>query len=142
MKKSTFLFTIMVAFVVSSCNSLKNTTPLSSNETWELEYISGPRIAFDGLFPNKKPQITFNTATSEVSGTTSCNGFTTKYTLKENNISFSDNFPMTKMYCEGGGEQVFLQTLQQVNQFSKDTEGRLELKKQEITLMRFRKVSQ
>ncbi len=28
--------------------------------TWELNYISGKRIAFEGLYPDKKPQISLN----------------------------------------------------------------------------------
>src|SRR5690606_27494349 len=36
--------------------------------TWELDYISGPRIAFAGLYPNKKPILTFDMAEGRVSG--------------------------------------------------------------------------
>src|SRR5690554_7428111 len=38
------------------------------NGTWELDYISGPRIAFDGLFPNRKPEITFNLPEKKATG--------------------------------------------------------------------------
>lgn len=33
--------------------------------TWELDYISGPRIAFQGLYPNEKPSITFDLSTKK-----------------------------------------------------------------------------
>ncbi len=49
---------------------LKAVTPESSklNGAWELNHISGPRIAFDGLYPDKKPQITFNLPANELGG--------------------------------------------------------------------------
>jgi heat shock protein HslJ len=140
MKNVKPLFICILALVVSGCTSLKNTIPLSS-ETWELEYITGPRIAFEGLFPENKPQITFNTTKKEVSGTTGCNGFTTKYTLDEQTIKFDENFPMTMRYCEGGGEQVFLKMIKEVNHYFIDNEGKLFLNKGDIPMMRFKKIT-
>ena len=32
----------------------------SLDGTWELNYVAGPRIAFNGLYPNNKPTITFD----------------------------------------------------------------------------------
>ena len=54
---------------------------------WELEYLSGPRIAFQGLFPDKKPQITFNPTTQKVEGNSGCNGYSADYTLNGDNLS-------------------------------------------------------
>lgn len=140
MKNVTPLFICILALIMSSCTSLKNTIPLS-NETWELEYITGPRIAFEGLFPENKPQITFNTTKKEVSGTTGCNGFTTKYTLDGQTIKFDENFPMTMRYCEGGGEQVFLKMIKEVNHYFIDNEGKLFLNKGDIPMLRFKKIT-
>lgn len=139
MKKYTLLFACILTLLLSGCTSLKNTNTLS-NETWELEYITGPRIAFNGLFPENKPQMTFNTAKNEVSGTTGCNGFATKYTLDGQVIKFNENFPMTMRYCEGGGEQVFLKMMKEVNHYYIDNEGKLFLNKDDIPMMRFKKV--
>ncbi len=139
MKNITPLFVCILALVMSGCTSLKNTIPLSS-ETWELEYITGPKIAFDGLFPENKPQITFNTIKKEVSGTTGCNGFSTKYTLDGQTIKFDENFPTTLRYCEGGGEQVFLKMIKEVNHYFIDYEGKLFLNKGDIPMMRFKKI--
>ena len=139
MKKITLLFVSILALVLSGCTSLKNTIPLS-NETWELEYITGPRIAFEGLFPENKPQITFNIAKKEVSGTTGCNGFTTKYTLDGQTINFDENFPMTMRYCDGDGEQVFLKMIKEVNHYYIDYEGKLFLNKGDIPMLRFKKI--
>lgn len=140
MKNYTSLFICFLTLVLSGCTTLKSATVLSSNETWELEYITGPRIAFEGLFPEKKPQITFSTATKEVSGTTGCNGFTTKYTLEGQSIKFDQNFPMTMRYCEGGGEQVFLKMMKEVNHYYIDNEGKLFLNKGDVPMMRFKKI--
>lgn len=64
----------------------------SLNGTWDLNYISGIRIAFDGLYPEKKPTISFNLSSNELSGNTTCNGFTSKFTINGYNIKFSDSF--------------------------------------------------
>lgn len=140
MKKITFAFVSLLALAFNSCTTLKNTTTLS-NETWELEYITGPRIAFDGLFPENKPQITFNASKNEVNGTTGCNGFATKYTLEGQTIKFDENFPMTMRYCEGGGEQVFLKMIKEVNHYYIDAEGKLFLNKGDVPMMRFKKIT-
>ena len=140
MKNYTQLLVCILALVLNGCTTLKTTIPLSSNETWELEYITGPRIAFEGLFPENKPQITFNTAKNEVNGTTGCNGFGAKYTLEGQTIKFGENFPMTMRYCEGGGEQVFLKMMKEVNHYYIDNEGKLFLNKDDVPMMRFKKV--
>lgn len=139
MKNFTLLFACILALLLSGCTSLKNNITLS-NETWELEYITGPKIAFDGLFPENKPQITFNTAKNEVNGTTGCNGYATKYTLDGNTIKFDEHFPMTMRYCEGGGEQVFLRMIKEINHYYIDYDGKLFLNKGDIPMMRFKKI--
>ena len=55
--------------LADSCNRSASSANELYGTTWELEYISGPRIAFEGLFPEKKPQITFDQETQKVSGT-------------------------------------------------------------------------
>ena len=106
MKNIAVLFCSILVLIFSACSTMKNTKTNDNalNATWELEYISGPRIAFGGLYPNKKLQITFNTATNEVSGTSSCNGYSTKYTSNGKTISFGEPGPTTMMFCDGGGE--------------------------------------
>ena len=56
-----------------SCNSIKtsNATATSLEGTWELNYITGPRIAFGGLYPNKKPTIIFDLKENRISGNAS-----------------------------------------------------------------------
>lgn len=141
MKKKALLIISLVAIFVSSCSMLKNTKTTNnlSDATWELEYISGPRIAFEGLYPTKKPQFTFNTTTNVVSGTSSCNGYSAKYTSDGKTISFGEPGPTTMMFCEGGGEQTFLQMIKKVNNYSIDKDGKLNLNIGEVPMMRFKK---
>lgn len=86
--------------------------------TWELNYISGKRIAFEGLYPNKKPQLIFTDSKTEVSGNTSCNSFSSKLVLEDNKINIAEPIAMTMMACEGEGEKSFLDILKKVNKYS------------------------
>lgn len=140
MKKFTILFAILTTLILTGCTALKNTIPLS-NDTWELEYITGAKIAFDGLYPNSKPQLTFNTQKNEVSGTTSCNGFATKYTTNGNSIQFNENSPTTLRFCEGGGEPAFLKMMKEVNNYYIDIQGKLYLNRGDLPMMRFKKIN-
>lgn len=142
MKNNTLLFVFLLTLFISACSTVKKpkTMDALSNATWELEYISGPRIAFDGLYPDKKPQITFNATTTEVSGTTSCNGYMSKYTSDGKSISFGEPGPTTMMFCEGGGEQTFLQMMKKVNNYSIDKEGKLNLNIDGVPMMRLKKI--
>lgn len=87
------------------------------NGTWEVDYVSGTRIAFDGLYPGKRPVITFNLTDNKATGNSSCNNFNTTFTIDRSNITFND--PMsTKMACPGEGEAVFFKTLKTVTRYS------------------------
>ncbi|TDQ24009.1 META domain-containing protein [Tenacibaculum caenipelagi] len=139
MKKLTFLFATILLINVS-CTK-KDASEQLYGTTWELEYISGPRIAFDGLFPNKKPQLTFDKETMKVMGNDGCNGYSAEFTLgKENAISFGEAGPTTMMYC-GQGEQEFLKTIKKINKYSFDEERKLNLLLDDVSMMRFKKVT-
>jgi heat shock protein HslJ len=143
MKRSAVLFFSFLTLFISSCSIVKNTKTEASlsDATWELTYISGPKIAFEGLYPNKKPQIAFNTKTNHVTGTSSCNGYSTKYTSNGKTISFGEPGPTTMMFCEGGGEQAFLQMIKKVDNYSFDKDGKLNLNNGEVPIMRFKKIA-
>ena len=67
MKPLKILSIFLFAFVLSACAiTKKNTDSDLFGSTWQLNYISGPRIAFGGLYPDKKPQISFNNETNKV----------------------------------------------------------------------------
>lgn len=105
--------------------------------TWELDYITGPRIAFEGLYPNKKPTITFDTNTKKVSGNSSCNNYHGTFNTENNQISFGP-LATTKMACEGSGENVYFSTLDKITSFDVN-DNTLTLIMGDIAMMRFQK---
>ena len=144
MKKYTIAVVSVLTLLLTSCmasKDVKNTADIYDT-TWELEYISGPRIAFEGLYPNKKPQITFDQKETKVYGNNGCNGYSAPYTLNGKSLTFGEPGPATMMFCEGGGEQAFLQMMKKVNNYSIDKEGKLKLNIDEVPMMRFKKTNQ
>lgn len=109
------------------------------NGTWELNYISGPRIAFEGLYPDKKPQISFNLIANELGGNTSCNGFTSKMTIDGNKISIAEPFAKTMIFCEGDGESTFLNMLKKINKYAVTDGNTLTFMIDDVAVMRFSK---
>ncbi len=107
------------------------------NGTWEVDYVSGPRIAFEGLYPDKKPTITFNLPDTRATGTGSCNQYSTTFVIEGNAIRFADA-ASTKMACEGNGEAVFFKTLKTVDKYSV-AGGTLNLIMGDIAVMRLQK---
>jgi heat shock protein HslJ len=109
--------------------------------TWELNYITGPRIAFDGLYPNKKPTIHFDLKENRVSGNNSCNTFTGNLAVTGNKIDFTQPMAVTRMMCqEGQGEQVFMNTLQKITSYDVTDDGKtLNFISGDIAMMRFTK---
>lgn len=104
---------------------------------WELDYISGQRIAFGGLYPDKKPTIRFEADQTEATGHSSCNGYGVKFEVNGNAIKFGDP-RATMMACEGGGEQAFFKTLKTISQYSVN-ENTLNLIMGDIAVMRFQR---
>ncbi|WP_036380570.1 META domain-containing protein [Muricauda sp. MAR_2010_75] len=138
--KPSIILLVSILILVCSCNPKLDNSEAVFNTTWELEYMSGPRIAFDGLFPEKKPQITFNKETHQVTGTDSCNGYSADFELDENSISFGEPGPTTMMFC-GGGERQFLNMMQKIDGYIIQ-DGELNLMAGEVPMMRFKKVEQ
>jgi len=137
-------FILSAFFSLAACNSTQKTSGnMTNNEalngTWELNYITGPRIAFDGLYPEKKPTITFDVANNKISGNTSCNNFNGKLNIDGNKINFNDPMAMTRMMCQGQGETTFLETLKKVNSWSVSDGNTLNLIMGDIAMMRFTK---
>jgi len=136
--KTPILLFFSVMLLVASCGVAKSSAKELYATTWELEYISGTRIAFDGLFPDKKPQITFSKETGKVSGTDSCNGYSADFELAENSIVFGDPGPTTMMFC-GGSERQFLAMMKKIDGYSVE-DGKLNLLVGEVPMMRFKKL--
>lgn len=137
-RKATFAL-LAVAALAPGCGS-KPHSPASAlyGPQWELEYLSGPRIAFEGLFPDRKPVIAFEQATGMVAGNSGCNGYNAPFEVKADSIRFGEPGPSTLMYC-GEGENFFRNTLQKINRWAVDADGKLTLLLDEVPMMRFHK---
>ena len=139
MKKQTLLLFALLSVFLMSCstNMMGDNSKLYDNG-WELEYITGPRITFQGLFPGEKPVISFNKSTKMVTGTTGCNGYNTQYKMNGKMISFEVPALTTMRYCGDGGA-VFTKTMQQITNYRMTTDGKLELLMNDVVMMRFKK---
>lgn len=142
MKTVNIMSLFMLTLILSACTSAKNSTnDALFNATWELEYLSGPRIAFEGLYPDRKPVITFNESTNKVEGNNSCNGYSATYKLNANTISFGEPGITTTMYC-GEGELFFLNTMKKIDAYQIDSDGKLNLLMDDVVMMRFKKLAE
>lgn len=101
--------------------------------SWELEFITGPRIAFEGLYPEKRPTLILD-GSADYKGNTSCNSMTGKFTVKGNAIKFNPP-AATMMACPGIGEQTFLKTLDMIEGWALDGD-KLVLKGKDADMMR------
>lgn len=130
-----------ISLLLSGCAS-RRTTGMDYasclNGNWELTFITGPRISFEGLYPDKKPELVFDKAGQTVSGSTSCNRLNGRYALKGTALSFSE-LATTKMFCEGSGESVFLNMLAKVNELRCRDNNEMELLEGDVALMRFKR---
>lgn len=147
MKKSLFLSVILASVLVSACCSKKAADAKTSGSNasfydtnWELEYISGPRISFQGLYPEQKPTLILTEEKSQFGGNSSCNAYSGSFTLKGSTIHFGDAIK-TMRWCEGGGEETFMGMLGKVNKYSIDSDGKLLLLLDDIPMMRFKKTA-
>ncbi len=107
------------------------------NGSWELTYISGPKITFEGLYPKRKPNITFNLPEETAHGNSSCNNYNVGFSVEGSSIEFGSAMS-TKMACQGSGEATFLSTLKTITHY-KVNGTTLELIHNEEPLMRFEK---
>jgi heat shock protein HslJ len=138
------LILVFSGIALISCNASKTSKNDSVSQlegTWELNYITGPRITFDGLYPNKKPTITFNVKENLVSGNNSCNSFTGKLKVTGNKIDFTQPMAVTRMMCiDAQGEPVFMSTLQKITSYDVTDDGKtLNFISGDIAMMRFTK---
>lgn len=125
--------------IVAKLKAQKKATAeqLKLNGTWQLNYISGAKIAFDGLFPDNKPTIIFDFPGEEATGNGSCNGYSIQVKTDGYRIHFGDALS-TMMACEGNGEPVYFKTLKGVTSFSVH-ENTLTMIMDDIVVMRFTK---
>lgn len=138
-----FFILVILSFCLFSCKCQQTVSTGNLEGSWQLNYISGPRIAFNGLYPNKIPTINFDLKESRVSGNNSCNSFNGKLITTGNKIDFTQPLAVTKMMCmngEGEGEKVFMNTLQKITSYSITDNGKtLNFISGDIAMMRFTK---
>lgn len=106
---------------------------------WVLNYISGPRIAFEGLYPDRKPDIRFDLQKKQVSGQNSCNSYNGPLNADDVHIRFNEPMMMTKMACPGEGESVFMKTLETVTSYTIENDTILHFISGDVAVMRFSK---
>lgn len=141
--KRLMLLVIVITGSLAACTTMKPGTigngGLSQlSGTWELNYISGPRIAFNGLYPAAKPTITFDVTERKISGNTSCNSFHGQLVADDTTINFMNPLAMTKMACPGEGEATFLEMLKKVSNYAV-SDSTLNFMMGDIAIMRFKK---
>lgn len=119
MKKLSLLVLFMCMALVS-CNTTKTAAKTTSLEgTWVLNYITGPRIAFDGLYPERKPTIMFDLAANKIAGNNSCNQYFGALIVDGNKMNFKDaKMGMTMMACQGNGDSVYMDTLNKIESYT------------------------
>ena len=143
MMKKIFIpvFSILILFSCSTFKSKENNSVSTLEGNWELNYITGPRIAFEGLYPNKKPAINFDLKEKRISGNNGCNSFSGTLKVEGNKIDFTQPLAVTKMMClNGQGEQVFMSTLSKIDTYSITENGKtLNFISGDIAMMRFTK---
>jgi heat shock protein HslJ len=123
-----------------SCNTTKTASKTTTLEgTWVLNYITGPRIAFDGLYPGKKPTINFDLVTNKVGGNNSCNNYSGALLVDGNKINFKDAKMMsTMMACQGNGDSVYMSTLDKIDSYVIKENGKtLSFMMGDVEMMRF-----
>lgn len=142
--------TIVLTFAIlcmafTSCNSTQSIskTTATLEGTWQLNYITGPRIAFDGLYPDKKPTINFDLKENKVSGNNGCNQYFGALQLDGNKINFKDaKMGMTMMACQGSGEATYMKTLEKIDSYSISEDGKtLNFIMGDMAMMRFEKMA-
>ncbi|WEK19795.1 MAG: META domain-containing protein [Candidatus Pedobacter colombiensis] len=120
MKKILSVILITISALVA-CTSMKpNQAVQKLTGQWQLNYISGIKMTFDDLYPWAKPTLNFNAPFTEVSGNTSCNGFSTKLVVDGTKMTISQPGAMTMKHCEGDGEMKFMEMLKKVNAYNID----------------------
>ena len=137
------LLAVVMTSTFAACTTLKpgsigNGGLSQLGGTWELNYISGPRIAFNGLYPASKPTITFDITERKISGNTSCNSFNGSLVADDTTINFTHPLAMTKMACPGEGETTFVNMLSKVSNYTV-SDSTLNFMMGDISIMRFRK---
>lgn len=138
--KKISLIVVFICMIFVSCTTTKSAMKTTSLEgTWELNYITGPRIAFDGLYPNNKPTIIFDLKENKITGNNSCNQYFGGLLVDGSKINFKDaKMGMTMMACQGNGDSIYMQMLQKIETYTITDDGKtLNFLMGNVIMMRF-----
>jgi heat shock protein HslJ len=108
-------------------NSDALNAPMKLNGSWELADIPGARVSVSGMYPSKKPVITFDVNDNKFAGNTSCNNFSGLLVVYGNKINFNKSMAMTKMMCQGDGETTFVDALKKIDTYTINPDNTLSL---------------
>ncbi|WP_348811677.1 META domain-containing protein [Flavobacterium maritimum] len=139
------LWSIIISLFLVACNTVKTNKQASVSEqldgAWELNYITGPKITFDGLYPNKKPTIVFDLKENRFSGNNSCNSYTGGLNIEGDKINFKSPMAVTKMMCvDSKGETIYMSSLDKIDSYTVSADGKtLSFLMGDTTMMRFGK---
>lgn len=124
--KKIMLLIVFIYISFASCTAKKSVPESASLKgTWQLNYITGPRIAFDGLYPDKKPTIVLDIANNKVVGNNSCNQYFGALIFDDKKIDFKNaKMGMTMMACEGNGDKLYMETLKKIETYTITDEGK------------------
>lgn len=132
---------IIVSSIIISCQSTQKSTspenPTLLTGTWILKKATVTDHKFEELFSERIPQMTLSIPDSTVSGNSSCNNFNGKFEAADKKITFSQNMVMTRMFCEGDGEKVFMELLSKTDSYRMISENTLQLHSKESLLLEF-----
>jgi heat shock protein HslJ len=134
------LFLVFICMISISCTTSKPTVTTAPLEgIWELNYITGPKIAFDSLFPNKKPTISFDLKQNRIIGNNSCNQYFGALLMDGNKINFKDaKIVTTMMACEGNGDSDYMNALNKIESYTITDDGKtLNFLIGNVVMMRF-----
>ena len=120
--------------------SLGDTPSSMLKGTWQLDYISGVRIAFEGLYPDTKPFVMLDPDNQMINGNSSCNVFTSKAEFSGAAVRIQTPMAATMRACEGEGEMRFFQMLEKVQRYALTDTDTLEFYAGGVPVMRFRKI--
>jgi heat shock protein HslJ len=140
MKNILLFLTIIFSTILSCQGPQQSTSSLNSNVlagTWKLQSAVIPGYKFEELFSERVPEITISIPDSTVSGNSSCNSFTGKFEATNGTIAFSKNMAMTRMFCQGDGERVFIELLAKTDTYRINADTILQLRAQDLLLMEF-----
>lgn len=140
MKNATLILALILTIAFGSCSALQDKSSArpdyqNLSGTWVLTYITGPRIAFEGLYPGQKPTAIFDLEKGHLSGNTSCNSYGSEIVLDKDKIKIEKPYS-TMMACEGGGESTYINTLLKIESFKVQSDT-LIFYMDEIEMMRF-----